>query len=145
MHQDTELLMMFAARVEHVNKVILPALSAGKWVLSDRFYDATYAYQGYGRDISIARIDQLRKFCLNDLTPDKTFLLDVDLQVSQARVSERGNKDRFEQEQLNFYHKVRQGYLQLAQNNPQRIKIINAEQTIQQVQQAIAGELHKLF
>ena len=82
MHQDTELLMMFAARVEHVNKVILPALSAGKWVLSDRFYDATYAYQGYGRDISIARIDQLRKFCLNDLTPDKTFLLDVDLQVS---------------------------------------------------------------
>ena len=67
------------------------------------------------------------------------------MQVSQARVSERGNKDRFEQEQLNFYHKVRQGYLQLAQNNPQRIKIINAEQTIQQVQQAIAGELHKLF
>ena len=88
MHQDTELLMMFAARVEHVNKVILPALSAGRWVLSDRFYDATYAYQGYGRNIAIDRIDQLRVYCLGDLTPDKTLLLDVSLTVSQSRVAQ---------------------------------------------------------
>ena len=145
MHHDTELLMMFAARVEHVNKVILPALIAGHWVLSDRFYDATYAYQGYGRDIASTRIDQLRLYCLGDLTPDKTFLLDVSIQVSQARMTARGNKDRFEQEQLNFYHKVRQGYLELAQNNPQRITLIDAEQSIGHVQQAIITELQALF
>lgn len=145
MHQDTELLMMFAARVEHVHKVILPALAAGQWVLCDRFFDATYAYQGYGRNISLQRIDQLRTFCLHELAPDKTFLLNVSLQVSQARISVRGHKDRFEQEQQNFYQRVRQGYLQLAQDNPQRITVINAEQSIQQVQQAIVTELQILI
>lgn len=145
MHQDTELLMMFAARVEHVNKVILPALSAGRWVLSDRFYDATYAYQGYGRNIAIDRIDQLRVYCLGDLTPDKTLLLDVSLAVSQARVAQRGNKDRFEQEQQDFYARVREGYLELARNNAQRITRIDAEQSIEHVQQAITIELAGLF
>ena len=141
MHEDTELLLMFAARVEHVQKVIKPALEQGSWVLSDRFYDATYAYQGYGRNIDLGKIDQLREFSLSGLSPDKTFLLDISLSISQERVTQRGEKDRFENEKLDFYAKVRQGYLDLAQKNSQRICTINAEQAITEVQSEIQQQL----
>jgi dTMP kinase len=145
MHEDTELLLMFAARVEHVRKVIEPALDKGYWVLSDRFYDATYAYQGYGRGIDAQKIDQLRDFSLSGLQPDKTFLLDVSLSASQQRVSQRGEKDRFEKEKLDFYSKVRQGYLELAEQNSQRICVIDAEQEITQVQSDIQVHLKAML
>ena len=102
MHVDTELMLMFAARIEHVKSVIEPALAQGKYVVCDRFYDASYAYQGYGREIHIDRIDQLKNFSIGDLQPDLTLLLDVSLEVSGERVNSRGEKDRFENEKTLF-------------------------------------------
>ncbi len=145
MHSDTELMLMFAARVEHIKQVIEPELASGKWVVCDRFYDATYAYQGYGRDISLQRIDQLREFSVGSLIPDITFLLDVSLQMSMQRVSQRGNKDRFENEKIEFYRKVRDGYLTIAEQNPQRVCLINAEQSIKDVQATIQDKLSTLI
>lgn len=145
MHCDTELMLMFAARIEHIKQLILPALSQGKWVVCDRFYDATYAYQGYGRDISIDRIDQLKQFSIGDLVPDKTLLLDVSLDISMQRVAQRGNKDRFENEKIEFYTKVRKGYLEIAKQNPQRVCVINAQQPIENVQTDIQTYLSSLL
>ena len=145
MHMDTELLLMFAARVEHVTKVIQPALHIGKWVVSDRFYDATYAYQGYGRDIDLKRIDTLKEFSIGELAPDLTLFLDVTLEVSMDRVTKRGNKDRFENEKIDFYKKVRAGYLAIAANNPDRVASVDATRSIKQVQQAIQIKLDDLL
>ena len=145
MYMDTELMLMFAARVEHVRKVIQPALDAGKWVVCDRFYDATYAYQGYGRDIDLTRIDVLKDFSIGSLSPDLTLLLDVSLEVSMERVTKRGNKDRFENEKIDFYKKVRDGYSQIAKNNPSRVVTIDANQSIDEVQHAIRIQLDELL
>ncbi len=145
MYMDTELMLMFAARIEHVRKVIQPALEAGKWVVCDRFYDATYAYQGYGRDIDLKRIDALKDFSIGALSPDLTLLLDVSLEVSMDRVTKRGNKDRFENEKIDFYKKVREGYLQIAKNNPSRVATIDANCSIDEVQQAIRIQLNELL
>lgn len=145
MHSDTELMLMFAARVEHIKQVIEPALDAGKWVLCDRFYDATYAYQGYGRDISLQRIDKLREFAIGSLEPDKTIYLDVSLDVSMQRVTKRGNKDRFENEKIDFYEKVRNGYLTIAKQHNERVCLIDANQDIANVQQQIQQQLAKLI
>ena len=144
MHANTELMLMFAARVEHVNSVITPALDQGKCVVCDRFYDASYAYQGYGRTIDLDRIDQLRKFSIGNLQPDLTLLLDVSLEASEARVNNRGGKDRFENEEISFYEKVRAGYLDIAKNNSSRVKIINANQSIVDVQKSIKESLDVL-
>jgi len=144
MNAETELMLMFAARIEHVNKVIQPALQAGTWVVSDRFYDASYAYQGYGRSVNLNRIDILRKFSIGDLEPDLTILLDATLDVSMQRVTERGNQDRFENEHSNFYEKVRRGYLQLAKQNQQRICVIDTNQSISLVQEAIKSKINRL-
>ena len=145
MHIDTELLLMFAARVEHVKTVIQPALDLGKWVVCDRFYDATYAYQGYGREIDLERIDVLKDFSIGKLAPDLTLLLDVTLDVSMERVTKRGNKDRFENEKIDFYKKVRDGYLAIAHNNPERVANIDATGSIKQVQAAIQIKLDELL
>ncbi|MDW3094473.1 MAG: dTMP kinase [Gammaproteobacteria bacterium] len=145
MYVDTELMLMFAARVEHVRKVIQPALQAGKWVVCDRFYDATYAYQGYGRDIDLTRIDALKEFSIGRLSPDLTLLLDVSLEVSMDRVTKRGNKDRFENEKVDFYKKVRNGYLQIAENNSSRVSIVDANNSIDEVQKAIRIHLDGLL
>lgn len=145
MHSDTELMLMFAARVEHIKQVIEPALNSGKWVVCDRFYDATYAYQGYGRDISLQRIDELKAFSIGSLVPDKTFILDVSLDVSMFRVTQRGNKDRFENEKIDFYKKVREGYLTIAKQNSERVCLINADQTIKEVQAEIQTSLDQLL
>lgn len=145
MYMDTELMLMFAARVEHVRKVIQPALQAGKWVVCDRFFDATYAYQGYGRDIDLNRIDALKEFSIGTLAPDLTLLLDVSLEVSMDRVTKRGNKDRFENEKIDFYKKVRNGYLQIANNNPSRVATIDANNSIDEVQRAIRIQLDGLL
>ena len=145
MHMDTELLLMFAARVEHARTVIEPALNVGKWVVSDRFYDATYAYQGYGREIDLKRIDTLKDFSIGELAPDLTLFLDVTLDVSMDRVTKRGNKDRFENEKIDFYKKVREGYLAIAVNNPDRVASIDATCSINEVQQAIQIKLDELI
>lgn len=145
MHSDTELMLMFAARVEHINQVIEPALSEGMWVVCDRFYDATYAYQGYGRDISLQRIDELKAFSIGSLIPDKTFLLDVSLDISMQRVTERGNKDRFENEKIEFYTKVREGYLEIAKQNSARVCLVNAEQSLENVQAEIQQSLDQML
>ena len=139
----TELLLMFAARMEHVKKVIEPALQAGTWVISDRFYDASYAYQGFGRGVDQKRIAILHKNTIGDLEPDLTFLLDVSLEVSRQRVEDRGDQDRFEKENSEFYTNVRNGYLQLAEQH-RRIRIIDANQTIQVVQSMLKHELEQL-
>jgi dTMP kinase len=145
MHMDTELLLMFAARVEHVKTIIEPALDSGKWVVCDRFYDATYAYQGYGRQIDLKRIDVLKDFSIGELAPDLTLLLDVTLDVSMDRVAERGNKDRFENEKIDFYKKVRDGYLTIADENPDRVVNIDATRSIQEVQTAIQVKIDELL
>ena len=145
MHEDTELTLMFAARIEHVNKVIKPALAAGKWVVCDRFYDATYAYQGYGREIDLNKIDVLRKYAIGELTPDLTLLLDIDLKTSGQRVVNRGNQDRFENEKVEFYQRVRNGYLALAKQHANRITIIDSTQSVEQVQSDIVSKLKELL
>jgi dTMP kinase len=126
MHEDTELLLMFAARAEHVNRVIRPSLMDGKWVVCDRFTDASYAYQGAGRGIVKSRIAALEQWVLTDLRPDLTLLLDVDVKTGISRARHRGKQDRFEQEALNFFEKIRQAYLERARCEPERFHIIDA-------------------
>ncbi len=145
MQMDTELMLMFAARIEHVKTVIEPALEKNIWVVCDRFYDATYAYQGYGREIDLKRIDLLKQFSINNLVPDLTLLLDVTLEVSQQRVVQRGSKDRFENEKIEFYQKVRAGYLEIASQHPQRVITLDATDSIQQVQLSIQEKLDDLI
>ena len=145
MDAETELMLMFAARTEHVNKVIQPALHSGTWVVSDRFYDASYAYQGFGRNVSLEHIDKLRSISIGELKPDLTILLDVSLDVSAQRVAVRGNQDRFENEQHDFHTKVRNGYLQLAKLHKERIRVVDAVQSIADVQAEIKKILDKLI
>lgn len=134
---ETELLLMFAARVQHVEQVIKPALESGTWVLSDRFVDASYAYQGGGRKIKFARIAQLESWCLGDLKADLTILLDLPVEEGMQRTRLRGTPDRFETEKMNFYQRVRQAYLRRAKEDPQRIKIIDASPSIEVVQDTL--------
>jgi len=143
---DTELLLMFSARAEHVSQVIKPALSRGEWVLSDRFTDATFAYQGGGRGIDQQRISELAQWTLNGLQPDLTLLFDLPVELGQQRVLSRNEGiDRFEQEKVDFFEKVRSCYLQRAQQDPQRIKIIDASQSIADIEVQIATILKPLF
>lgn len=145
MHPDTELALMFAARIEHVHKVIKPALQAGQWVVCDRFYDATYAYQGYGRNIDLGKIDKLRELTIGDIQPDLTLLLDVDLDTSMQRVTQRGSQDRFEKEKIEFYTRVRDGYLAIAKQYANRVTVIDSTHSIEQVQSAIATKLKEIL
>ncbi|RKZ93161.1 MAG: dTMP kinase [Gammaproteobacteria bacterium] len=122
---DAELLLMFAARAQHLNELIIPALKEGKWVISDRFTDASYAYQGGGRGLSWQKIAQLEQWVQGDLRPDATILLDIPVDKGMERVRQRGNTDRFEQEQLSFFNRIRDTYLKLAKENPERFYIVN--------------------
>jgi dTMP kinase len=141
MADETELLLMFAARAEHLHRKILPALEAGIWVLCDRFTDASYAYQGAGRGIARERIAVLENFVQGDLRPDLTLLLDLPVEAGMARAGSRSAPDRFEKEALSFFDKVRQGYLAIAAAEPERVKVIDAAPALDQVQQQIAGEI----
>lgn len=145
MHAETELLLMYAARMEHIKKVIEPALAQGCWVVSDRFFDATYAYQGYGRGLDLARIDYLNQFAVANVQPDLTILLDVTLDVSEQRVNTRGQRDRFELEERDFFTKVREGYLTLASQDDKRIQVVDATNTLEQVQLDISKILDSLM
>lgn len=131
---DAELLLMFAARAQHLNELIIPALEAGKWVISDRFTDASYAYQGGGRGLSWHKITQLEQWVQGDLRPDATILLDIPVDKGMQRVRQRGETDRFEQEQLSFFNRIRDAYLKLARENPARFHIIDTEPAIDEVQ-----------
>ena len=123
---DTELLLMFAARAEHLAQSILPALRRGTWVVCDRFTDATYAYQGGGRGIDTDRIAVLEKYVQGSLRPDLTILLDLDVSAGLARAGRRSAPDRFESETIRFFEGVRQAYLERAARYPERIRVIDA-------------------
>ena len=137
MHPDTELLLMFAARNEHVKKVIVPKLEQGVWVISDRFTDASYAYQGGGRGIPLKRIGELEQWTLQDFVPDMTFLLDLDVELGLSRVEQRGEKDRFEEEHRDFFNKVREIFSNRASKYPERIKLIDASKNIDETSSQI--------
>lgn len=144
MHEDTELLLMFAARAEHIQKKILPALNEGKWVICDRFTDSSYAYQSGGRGIPIEKIGALETWVQGDLRPDATLLFDLDADVGLARTRIRGEADRFEKEAIDFFNAVRNQYLHMAKEHSERYRVINAQQNLKGVQQqlkSILGEL----
>lgn len=146
MSHDAELLLMFAARAEHLEQVIKPALSRGDWVLSDRFVDATFAYQGGGRGIDIKRIESISDWTLQAIHTDLTLLFDLPVAVGQERVIKRSqDKDRFEQEKGVFFEKIRQCYLQRADHEPDRIKKIDASQTIENIQHQVTTALMALL
>ncbi len=139
--EDTELLLMFAARAQHLSEVILPALRRGQWVLCDRFTDATYAYQGAGRGIDKGKIAQLENLVQGELRPDLTLLLDISVEQGLARARERGEPDRFEQEALVFFNAVRDCYLQRARQEPHRYRLIDASLPLIDVQNSMAMHL----
>ena len=140
-----ELLLMFAARSQHIEHVIRPALEQGCWVLCDRFTDATYAYQGGGRQMDIQTIAWLENTVQGSLRPDLTLLLDAPTEVGMRRVLGRGRLDRFESEQLSFFERVRQAYLQRAKLAPERYRIIDASMLLPAVQMQIEQALVSLF
>ena len=135
--EQAELLMMFAARAQHIRHVIKPALAQDTWVLCDRFTDATYAYQGGGRNMALSSISWLENFVQGDLRPDLTLLLDAPIQIGMQRAEQRGKLDRFESEKIAFFEKVRQSYLNIARQQPERVKIIDATQSLGNVQTQI--------
>lgn len=134
-HADTELLMMFAARAQHLNELILPALARGQWVLCDRFTDATYAYQGGGRGIPESRIATLEQWVQGAVRPDLTVLLDIPVAQGLERALARGEPDRFEQEKEAFFERVRATYLSRAAADPERYRVVDASRTLPEVQQ----------
>ena len=135
--ETTELLLMFAARAQHIQYVIEPALAQGNWVLCDRFTDATYAYQGGGRKVSIATIALLEQLVQGDLRPDLTLLLDAPIEIGMERAQKRGSFDRFEAEKISFFTGVRNMYLSRAAEQPKRIKVIQANHPLTDVQKDI--------
>lgn len=141
----TELLLMFAARSEHVTQLILPALAAGQWVLCDRYVDASYAYQGGGRGLGEAPVAALEALLPARARPDLTLLLDLPVEVGLARAKGRGPADRFEQETLAFHQRVRDAYLARAQRQPQRYRIIDASADPGTVRRAIEAAVEPLL
>ncbi len=138
MHLETEALLMFAARREHVAQVIDPALARGDWVVCDRFSDATYAYQGGGRGLDKAKFLDLERWVLGHLQPDLTFLFDLAPDVACERIARQGRElDKFEQERADFHWRVRQAYLERARSAPHRICVINANNTQEEVNKQI--------
>jgi len=143
--EEAELLLMFAARSQHLKHVIEPALARGDWVICDRFTDATYAYQGGGRNMKISTIEGLENLIQGNLRPDLTLLLDAPVKVGMERAGKRGAFDRFESETLQFFEDVRRAYLLQAELNPKRITLIKASQPLAEVQQAIITVLSPLL
>lgn len=139
MSPKCELMLMFAAREENLDKIIRPALAKGQWVLCDRFTDASYAYQGYGRGRSIEEIRALENFVHPDLKPDLTVLFDVPTEVAAARLSRK--LDRFEKESQDFHRRVREGYLRMAKAEPERFYVVDGTQRPEQ----ISAQLREVF
>ncbi|MDH5435575.1 MAG: dTMP kinase [Gammaproteobacteria bacterium] len=145
MSSETELLLMFAARAEHLSKVIVPAVMDGKYVLCDRFTDATFAYQGGGRGIPTRRIQELEQWVQGNMRPDMTLLLDLPVEVGLERAGKRSAADRFEKENMVFFQRVRDRYLQLADEFPHRFRVIDASQALDVVQQQIKDVLQEIL
>ena len=145
MSDDTELLLMFAARAQHLDQLIRPALAQGKWVICDRFTDATYAYQGGGRGIEFERIAQLENWVQGSLRPDLTIIFDLPVEIGMERAGKRSDPDRFEQENLDFFKRVRQCYLDRAHATPDRYAIIDAAPELSEVQASIIRVLDGLL
>jgi len=133
----TELLLMFASRRQHVQNVIRPALASGKWVICDRFTDASFAYQGFGRGLDKEFISSLKRWVHGDLNPNMTILFDLDIAVGMARAGKRSDFDRIETETMSFFERVRHGYLTHAEAEPQRYRIVDASQSITGVEQQL--------
>ena len=142
---DTELLLMFAARNEHLHKVIRPALETGRWVLSDRFVDASYAYQCGGRGIAEDVLDYLNQWIVAETQPDLTLLLDVEPKVGFGRIAKRQHKDRIEQEHMVFFEKIRNAYLRRAEQDPDRIVVVDANRTQSEVHDHITQILENFI
>lgn len=137
MHPETETLLMFAARREHLDKVILPALARGDWVISDRFTDASFAYQGGGRGLATNRLDDLERWVQGEFQPDLTLYFDVSVELGRQRVNAIKAADRFEKEQDEFFQRVRAVYLQRAHKFPQRIRLIDSSQPLEKVKESL--------
>jgi dTMP kinase len=133
----TEILLNYAARKDHIKKLIQPALDLKKKVISDRFFDSTFAYQGFGRDVNLELIAAIHKEILKDFAPDITFLIDIDLDIALNRVKSRGNENKFDLMGLEFHKKIKNGFLVIAKNNPDRIKIIDGNRDIEEIHQEI--------
>ena len=144
MHVETETLIMFASRREHIDKVILPALEKGIWVISDRFTDATYAYQGGGRGIATERLKTLEDWVQQGLQADLTLLFDVSIEVSQQRLAFNQSLDRFEQEKQDFFKRVRETYLARAATFPQRIRVIDSARSVNEIQTELGALIANL-
>ena len=144
-HETTELLLMFAARAQHLHTRILPALDAGQWVLCDRFTDATFAYQGGGRGVSQERIALLENLVQGNVRPDHVILFDAPVETGMARARRRGELDRFEQEDLEFFQRIRNTYLDRANEGPDRYHIINAARPLNQVSEEVVQLLTGLL
>ena len=141
MNDLTELLLMFAARAEHLHSKILPALEEGRWVICDRFTDATYAYQGGGRQLDTTAIATLENLVQGSRRPDLTLLLDLPVETGLARAAKRSEPDRFERQKLEFFQRVRDAYLQIARQQPGRVKVIDASPDLDLVQEQISDIL----
>lgn len=139
----SELLLVFAARAQHLETLIKPSLEQGKWVVCDRFTDATFAYQGAGRGLDTAIIEKLQTIVQNQLRPDITFILDLDPAIGMQRVSKRGTLDRFELEKQNFFEKARDAYLSIAKEEPKRCCVIDASKPLEQVKTNLLSALEK--
>jgi dTMP kinase len=141
----TELLLMFASRRQHVENVIRPALAAGKWVVCDRFTDASFAYQGFGRGLDKDFITSLKHWVHSDLNPTMTLLFDLDIAIGMERAGKRSDFDRIETEEMSFFERVRQGYLTQAKAEPQRYRIVDASQSITNVESQVDDFLTPLL
>jgi dTMP kinase len=144
MDADAELLLVFAARAEHLHRRVRPALEAGRWVVSDRFTDATYAYQGGGRGLPVERIEALEHMVQGALRPDRVLVLDLPPEEGARRIRDRGVADRFEREALGFFVRVREAYLQRARQWPERYRVVDASHDVTTVSAAVREALADL-
>jgi dTMP kinase len=144
MRAETEALLMFAARMEHIESVIKPALRRGTWVVSDRFSDASFAYQGGGRGMPLDKLEQLEHWVHADFQPDLTLLFDIPIAVARQRLANNVSLDRFEQEQGAFFEKVRQAYLNRCRKHPERFVLIDASKTPEEVKASLAPVIASL-
>ena len=142
----TEALLMWAARSEHVEKLIKPSLDKGKWVLCDRFYHSTYAYQGVGHNLGIENMRIIKKIIIGEITPNLTFILDIDPVNGIGRTKNRvSNEDRFEKMNLAFHNNLRKAFIQFAKKNPKRFIVIDAELSLEKISEIISSEVQTRF
>lgn len=145
MHAETEALLMFAARREHLDKLILPALDQGNWVISDRFTDASYAYQGGGRGVSIDKLQILENWVQGQFQPDLTFYFDLSIEVARIRMQSIKIADRFEKEQNDFFHRVRAAYITRVKQFPERMQVLDASRSIDDITHQLEKVLQPLL